>query len=259
MPKTTSPAPTPDLESGVDPDARADPDVGTDARADPDVSTDPDVGTAASTQTEATTAEASAPRQRKRTRRGRPGYDRETLINKATEVFVSRGYDGTSMDTAARELGITKSAIYHHVKSKEELLHLAINRGISALDSAIEDESQRSGLNALERLRAAVHASVVILIEYHHSVTLLLRVRGNSAVEIEALDQRRKIDDKIRALVAEAIDEGGLRSDFTPGLITRLLFGMVNSITEWYRPSYPVDPGTIADAVTSMAFNGLEV
>ena len=202
--------------------------------------------------------EANASDQPKRNRRGRPGYDRETLINKATEVFVARGYDGTSMDTVARELGITKSAIYHHVKSKEELLHLAINRGISALDSAVEDERQRTGLTALERLRAAVHASVVILIEYHHSVTLLLRVRGNSDVERKALEQRRMIDDKIRVLVKEAIAEGGLRSDFTPGLITRLLFGMVNSITEWYRPGYPVDPETIADAVTSMAFNGLE-
>ena len=66
------------------------------------------------------------------------------------------------------------------------------------------------------------------------------------------------IDEKIRGLVSEAIAEGGLRSDFTPGLVTRLLFGMVNSITEWYRPSYPVDPDTIAEAVTTMAFQGLE-
>ena len=194
----------------------------------------------------------------KRSRRGRPGYDRETLINKATEVFVARGYDGTSMDTVARELGITKSAIYHHVKSKEELLHLAINRGIDALDSAVEAESHRTGITALERLRLAVRASVLILIDYHHSVTLLLRVRGNSRVELEALEQRRMIDEKIRGLVSEAIAEGGLRSDFTPGLVTRLLFGMVNSITEWYRPSYPVDPDTIAEAVTTMAFQGLE-
>ncbi|MFC9441506.1 MULTISPECIES: TetR/AcrR family transcriptional regulator [Brevibacterium] len=193
-----------------------------------------------------------------RPRRGRPGYDRETLINKATEVFVLRGYDGTSMDTVARELGITKSAIYHHVKSKEELLRLAINRGISALDSAVETESRRTDTDALERLRLAVHASVLILIEYHHSVTLLLRVRGNSEVEREALEQRRGIDDKIRALVAEAIAEGGIRADFPPGLVTRLLFGMVNSITEWYRPGYPVDPETIAEAVTAMAFTGLE-
>ena len=210
--------------------------------------------TAASTSS-ATPAEASAP---KRSRRGRPGYDRETLINKATEVFVSRGYDGTSMDTVARELGITKSAIYHHVTSKEELLHLAISRGVRALDSAVETESLRENVNALERLRLAVRASVVILIEYHHSVTLLLRVRGNSPLEREALEARRNIDAKVRALVEAAITEGGLRSDFTTGLITRLLFGMVNSITEWYRPSYPVDPETIAEAVTTMAFQGLE-
>ena len=210
--------------------------------------------TAASTSS-ATPAEASTP---KRSRRGRPGYDRETLINKATEVFVSRGYDGTSMDTVARELGITKSAIYHHVTSKEELLHLAISRGVRALDSAVETESLRENVNALERLRLAVRASVVILIEYHHSVTLLLRVRGNSPLEREALEARRNIDAKVRALVEAAITEGGLRSDFTPGLITRLLFGMVNSITEWYRPSYPVDPETIAEAVTTMAFQGLE-
>lgn len=202
-------------------------------------------------------AEAGVGSEPKRTRRGRPGYDRETLINKATEVFVSRGYDGTSMDTVARELGITKSAIYHHVKSKEELLRLAINRGTDALASAVESESHRQDLSALERLRHAVHSSVLILIEYHHSVTLLLRVRGNSAVERDALEQRRKIDMKIRALVTAAIEEGGVRADFPPGLVTRLLFGMVNSITEWYRPGYPVDPETIAEAVTAMAFNGL--
>ncbi|MCT1446848.1 MULTISPECIES: TetR/AcrR family transcriptional regulator [Micrococcales] len=202
-------------------------------------------------------AEAGVGSEPKRTRRGRPGYDRETLINKATEVFVSRGYDGTSMDTVARELGITKSAIYHHVKSKEELLRLAINRGTDALASAVESESHRQDLSALERLRHAVHSSVLILIEYHHSVTLLLRVRGNSAVERDALEQRRQIDMKIRALVTAAIEEGGVRADFPPGLVTRLLFGMVNSITEWYRPGYPVDPETIAEAVTAMAFNGL--
>ncbi len=134
---------------------------------------------------------------------------------------------------------------------------LAINRGTDALASAVESESHRQDLSALERLRHAVHSSVLILIEYHHSVTLLLRVRGNSAVERDALERRRQIDMKIRALVTAAIEEGGVRADFPPGLVTRLLFGMVNSITEWYRPGYPVDPETIAEAVTAMAFNGL--
>ncbi|GAA3837151.1 hypothetical protein KACC15558_18890 [Brevibacterium ammoniilyticum] len=251
MSKRPSPAQTPTHPAeSVTPDLA---EAGAETAATPGSASAP-VGTASAGM--GTAAPAAEP---KRTRRGRPGYDRETLINKATEVFVARGYDGTSMDTVARELGITKSAIYHHVTSKEELLRLAINRGTDALASAVESESHREDLSALDRLRHAVHSSVLILIEYHHSVTLLLRVRGNSAVERDALEQRRQIDMKIRALVTEAIAEGGIRADFPPGLVTRLLFGMVNSITEWYRPSYPVDPETIAEAVTAMAFAGLAI
>ncbi len=59
---------------------------------------------------------ASAPR------RGRPGYDRETLLAVCVEVFNRHGYDATSMGTLSSHLGISKSAIYHHVASKEEIL-----------------------------------------------------------------------------------------------------------------------------------------
>ena len=43
-------------------------------------------------------------------------------------------------------------------------------------------------------------------------------------------------------LVQAAVDEGALRDDIPPDLISRLLFGMVNSLVEWYRPGGPVDP-----------------
>ncbi|HEU5271659.1 MAG TPA: helix-turn-helix domain-containing protein, partial [Jatrophihabitans sp.] len=54
-------------------------------------------------------------------KRGRPGYDLDSLLAVAVEVFNERGYDGTSMEDLSRRLGIAKSAIYHHVAGKEEL------------------------------------------------------------------------------------------------------------------------------------------
>src|SRR5690606_3950746 len=54
--------------------------------------------------------------------RGRPGYDGDSLMEVAVAVFNERGYDGTGMEELSRRLGITKSAIYHHVSGKEELL-----------------------------------------------------------------------------------------------------------------------------------------
>ena len=60
-----------------------------------------------------------------RTRRGRPGHDLESVLQGAVRVFNERGYDGTAMEDLSHELGISKSAIYHHVESKEQLLTLA--------------------------------------------------------------------------------------------------------------------------------------
>ena len=46
-----------------------------------------------------------------------------------------------------------------------------------------------------------------------------------------------------------AVDEGSLRADIPPELISRLLFGMVNSLVEWYRPDGPVDLEDLAAAI----------
>lgn len=190
-------------------------------------------------------------------RRGRPGYDRATLIERSIEIFNKRGYHGTSMDALARELGITKSAIYHHVGSKEDLLEQAIAQGLNQLFAVIDTQDARTEISAEERLRAVIRGSVEVLITYRDSVALLLRVRGTSPAERRALEKRREIDERTRALVEAAIAEGSLRSDIDPGLITRLLFGMVNSLTEWYRPRTDRDAETVAEAVATIAFEGL--
>ena len=56
-------------------------------------------------------------------------------------------------------------------------------------------------------------------------------------------------------MVREAADAGAIRDDVDPLLTSRLLFGMVNSMTEWLRDSGDVD--LLADTVTSLAFDGL--
>ena len=187
-------------------------------------------------------------------RRGRPGYDQQTVLRRAVEVFNRQGYDGTSMGDLARELGVGKSALYHHVPGKEALLSQALDEALDGLAAVLD---RPAGATAYDRLRTAVRDSVRVLVEHLPAVTLLLRVRGNSAVELAALRRRREIDDRLAELVSAAEAEGSLRADLPPDLVSRLLFGMVNSLVEWYRPGGPVDAGTLADALATLAFEGL--
>jgi AcrR family transcriptional regulator len=192
-------------------------------------------------------------------RRGRPGYDLASVLVVAAELFNERGYDGTSMRDLAVRLGIAKSAIYHHVAGKEELLRLALDRALVGL-SAVVDRARALPAPAIERLEYLVRGSVEVLEAESPYVTLLLRVRGNTDVERAALDRRRALDRFAAELVAQAADDGDIRPDADAMITARLLFGLVNSIVEWYRPDRDhqrASPRPLADTVCAMAFDGL--
>ena len=188
-------------------------------------------------------------------RRGRPGNDLESVLQAAVEVFNERGYDGASMEDLAKRLGIAKSAIYHHVSGKEELLQMALDRALDGWSAAAE-RARELDAPAITRLEVLVRGTVAVLEAQLPYVTLLLRVRGNTEVERAALARRRSFDRLVASLVEEAERDGDVRADVDPKVTARLLFGLVNSIVEWYRPA---GPDSLADAVCAIAFEGLRV
>lgn len=195
----------------------------------------------------------------------RDSHTVDSLLAVAVDEFNRRGYDGTSMEDLAKAAGITKSSIYHHVAGKEELLRLAVTRALDGLFAVLDEPGCAEGRSA-DRLEYVLRRTCVVLVGNLPYVTLLLRVRGNTEVERAALERRREFDHRVAALVAEAAAEGDLRADLDPRLTARLVFGLVNSVSEWYRPSAPdavagdhavEDAATLADVLTSLVFEGL--
>jgi AcrR family transcriptional regulator len=187
-------------------------------------------------------------------RRGRPGYDRPGLLAAAVAVFNDSGYDGTSVAALAARLGLSKAALYHHFSSKEEILETALDEALDGLEGVLAaTDAVRPG----ERLATVLEGAVGVLVAHLPSVTLLLRVRGNSEVERRALERRRAFDQAVTGIVRAAQDEGAVRADIDASVATRLLFGMVNSLVEWYRPSGPEGAEALARDVLAVALDGL--
>lgn len=191
----------------------------------------------------------------------RDTYTPETLLSVAVQVFIERGYDGTSMEHLSKAAGISKSSIYHHVTGKEELLRRAVSRALDELFAILDEEHAREG-PAAGRLEYVVRRMVEVLLAELPYVTLLLRVRGNTGTERWALERRREFDHRVAALLKAAAAEGDVRADVEVRLATRLVFGMINSIVEWYRPEAAGGRGgsgerEVADAVARLVFGGL--
>ncbi|MER7760502.1 TetR/AcrR family transcriptional regulator [Streptomyces sp. NPDC097619] len=188
----------------------------------------------------------------------RDTYTPETLLGVAVRVFNERGYDGTSMEHLSKAAGISKSSIYHHVAGKEELLRRAVTRALDGLFAILDEPGAASG-RAVDRVEHVTRRTVEVLVAELPYVTLLLRVRGNTRTERWALERRREFDHRVADLLGAAVADGDLRSDVDIRLATRLLFGMVNSLVEWYRPHSDTgaDPEAVAEAVARLAFDGL--
>jgi AcrR family transcriptional regulator len=191
-------------------------------------------------------------------RRGRPGYDQQSVLEIAVAAFNEFGYDATSMGMLASRLALSKSAIYHHFASKEELLQVALDVALTGLEEILTHEKARSG-PAADRLDFILRGAVDVLVTRQPYVTLLLRLHGNTVVERNALARRREFSQAVANLLLAARDEGSVRSDIDPAVVARLLFGMINSIVEWYRPTGPENAAKLADDVLTIALNGLRV
>jgi AcrR family transcriptional regulator len=187
----------------------------------------------------------------------RKPYNIDAIVDVAVQVFLRHGYDGASLDQVAEAAGITKASIYYHAAGKEALLKHGAGRALDALFAVLEEPAALDG-RALDRLKHVVRRTIEITVKRLPEVALLLRVRGNTETERWILDRRRRFDRLVTKIVGEAQKKRELRADIEAGLITRLLFGMLNSTTEWYRPGGGLNVDDVVAAATRIAFEGLE-
>jgi len=181
----------------------------------------------------------------------RPAYDVDSLTDVAVAVFSARGYDATRMEHIARAANVSKSSLYHHVSNKEELLGHALRRAVGALTAILAEPGAREG-RPRARLEYVVRRTIEAELRHLPEVSLLLQVRGNTDVERWALDERRRYQERLVELAAEAQTAGELRPGVDAALFVRLVLGMSNSLVDWYRPDGTWSTRQIADAVVDL-------
>ncbi|WP_072523842.1 TetR/AcrR family transcriptional regulator [Clostridium sp. Marseille-P3244] len=80
----------------------------------------------------------------------------ERILDTAQKLFLEKGYEHTTIQDIVNELGgLTKGAVYHHFKSKEEIMD-AVGDRMFFSNNPFETVRSRSDLNGLEKLREAI-------------------------------------------------------------------------------------------------------
>lgn len=85
-----------------------------------------------------------------------PEVTEERILDVAQQLFLEKGYENTTIQDIVDGLGgLTKGAVYHHFKSKEEIMD-AVGDRMFFSNNPFEAVRGRTDLNGLQKLREAV-------------------------------------------------------------------------------------------------------
>ena len=73
---------------------------------------------------------------------------RQQILETAQRLFADLGYDATSLQLIADEMGLTKAAVYYHFRAKSEILHAAMLPGIQRLEALLDEAAGIRGRRA---------------------------------------------------------------------------------------------------------------
>ena len=180
---------------------------------------------------------------------------KDELTREAARLLAERGFHGTSMDALAQALGVQKGSLYSLTGSKQQLLFETMNAGArafhAALDAIPEDES------AIERVRAALRGHLRVVVEQLDVATVFTRewryLEGEYRAQIVA--ERRRYEERWRALFREGVESGDLRTDLDSGAATLLVLSAANWAYTWLEPGRDTDE--LADRFLAILVDGI--
>ena len=179
-----------------------------------------------------------------------PEVTEERILDVAQRLFLEKGYENTTIQDIVNELGgLTKGAVYHHFKSKEEIMD-AVGDRMFFENNPFEAVKGRTDLNGLQKLREVIRLNQSDAARTSVTVQSIPLTR-NPRVLVGMIDVNRRIlTPYFLELIEEGNRDGSLRTDY-PRELAELL-PLLTSL--WLLPS--VFPATKGEMKRKFQFLG---
>lgn len=182
---------------------------------------------------------------------------KQELLRAAVRVFNQSGAVNTSLEDVARELGITKAAIYYYFESKQEILYECYCMSLDLADEIVA-HAREHGRTGRDKLRLYIRRFV------EHGLSELnptMGMRQQLTLEpryLKKLVGRRRIHrDGVRALIAEGVKDGSI-VNCNPAVLQSMIAGAHSWLFMSFRHDGDMSAVEMAEAVTELMAGGFE-
>lgn len=190
-----------------------------------------------------------------RGKRGNFDNRREEVLRAAARLFSEQGFRQATLEDVANALNVTRPALYHYARSKDELAehcaeHAQAELG-EAIAAALRHKTGREQLVAFFRRFAEIACG-----DFGRFFVLVNRREFGPELREKVRLIHRESDMAVRDMVTTGIADGSLRK-LDPLDVSRALFGAFSGIPVWYRIGKGRSPSQVAEEYLAMFINGL--
>jgi AcrR family transcriptional regulator len=182
----------------------------------------------------------------------------EKLMRVSVELFAEHGYAQTSVQQIVDAAGVTKGALYHYFKSKDDLLFDIYDRLLSMqrehLDAIVSE-----GLGPEQTIRLVCEDVIVTSIEGLADGAVFFRSQHmlSEKRQREVKQRRRDYNDAFEAIVDRGRASGVFRTDIPPAILIANFFSDVHYLAQWYSPGGSLTKQQVASELTDLYLAGL--
>jgi AcrR family transcriptional regulator len=181
---------------------------------------------------------------------------RDALVRASSEFFNRNGFDNCTLEDISTGLGISRSALYHYVSSKEALLHAAIDRSLGKTEYVMTTIAAEP-LDGLSRIKRTISSAVDLHVGPAGPIANYSRLKAltrEHALEVRARSER--LEAILASFFALGEADGSVRAVDTR-LARLALLGAINWLPKWYVPTGPLAPSAVAASLNHLFVNGL--
>jgi len=182
----------------------------------------------------------------------------KSIVDTAAELFARDGFGSTSLDDIAVMLGVTKGALYYHVKNKEEILRLIYLTVLTASEEPLHHIVEAE-LSPLEKLQRAVEHQATVAADRSPAMIVFYRehphLTGPFAKEITL--RKKAYERYFEQIIEEGQLAGAFQLNVDPKIVTFGILGMCNWMSQWFRPDGQFTHQLVSTMFANMIANGL--
>ncbi len=188
-----------------------------------------------------------------------PVSRRDELLDLAATMFAERGLRATTVRDIADSAGILSGSLYHHFKSKEQMVEEVLRDFLDWLFGRYQQIVEIEP-NPLERLKGLFMTSFEA-IEHRHAQVVIYQdeaKRLSSLPQFDFVDIRNKEQRKMWLdLLNEGIEQGCFRPDIDVDVVYRFIRDTTWVSVRWYQPGGPLTAEEVGRQYLSIVLGGI--